>query len=349
MGRLRHRLRMLGHLGRNRSCACCGARWRQFAEFNGRPHALCLGCGSLERHRALAMFFADTHTLPGARVLHFAPEPSVSGLIEQTGVERHLTADLEPGKADVAADITDLPFEDDEFDLIVCSHVLEHVPDDAAALSELARVCEPGGLLAVMVPRPGNIRETIEDPGEQDPEVRERRFGQHDHVRIYGPDLADRIAGAGFDVEVRRYAPDGAASGNQSVFAATRCAWAPGSSAPATPGLGPGREVLDTTEAVGDAVPTTMSHEEHMDVTELGPAVRARRPRIDARPFVDGTGFPVGIADHPRHYVLEPTEGRAPGSCRLVRPEAVIPLHRLAAPGTTLSSGRHRANLSERR
>jgi SAM-dependent methyltransferase len=98
------------------------------------------------------------------------------------------------------ADARELPFEDDSFDAILCVHVLEHVADDRAALRELRRVLRPRGWAVIQVPI---LRDkTIEDPAEQDPAQRLRRFGQDDHVRVYGEDFFDRLSEAGFTPDV---------------------------------------------------------------------------------------------------------------------------------------------------
>lgn len=112
--------------------------------------------------------------------------------------EEYVSTDLEE-QADVQADITDLPFPDDRWDVIVCSHVLEHVNDDSSALKELRRVLAPGGRVVFIVPRRLGAA-TDEDPSVTDPKERTRRFGQADHVRIYGDDLEQRISAAGFDI-----------------------------------------------------------------------------------------------------------------------------------------------------
>ena len=100
-------------------------------------------------------------------------------------------------------DIQDLPFEPSSYDLIVCSHVLEHVPDDRRAMKELRRVLRPGGLALLQRPIDFEADSTVEDPDESDPDERTRRFGHTDHVRKYGRDIEDRLRTAGFDVSVR--------------------------------------------------------------------------------------------------------------------------------------------------
>jgi SAM-dependent methyltransferase len=130
------------------------------------------------------------------RVLHFAPESMLQRTIGNLATS-YVTTDIQEGIADVSADIANLPFADDEWDGIVCSHVLEHVPDDRAAMAELRRVLAPAGTAVIVVPRLAGAA-TDEDPSVTDAAERTRRFGQHDHVRLYGEDLEDRLKDAGF-------------------------------------------------------------------------------------------------------------------------------------------------------
>jgi SAM-dependent methyltransferase len=103
------------------------------------------------------------------------------------------TADMRT--VDVQASLTALPLRDDSVDVLICYHVLEHIPDDGAAMAEIARTLDPGGLALVQVPwRPE--RSTDEDPNAPE-EERTRRFGQADHVRMYGADFEDRLHSAG--------------------------------------------------------------------------------------------------------------------------------------------------------
>jgi SAM-dependent methyltransferase len=133
------------------------------------------------------------------RLLHLAPEPFLARRLQALPNLDYLSGDLEPGAAMAAVDLQRLPFPDRSFDRVLCVHVLEHVDDDAAALRELSRVLRPGGEAVVMVPLLGAT--TDEDPSAS-PEERLRRFGQADHVRLYGTDLRDRIAAAGLDARV---------------------------------------------------------------------------------------------------------------------------------------------------
>jgi SAM-dependent methyltransferase len=99
-------------------------------------------------------------------------------------------------------DLVDVDQPDDLFDVIICNHVLEHVPDDRRAMSELYRVLKPGGFAILQVPISFVIERTIEDPSISEPAERARLFGQPDHVRLYGADYPDRLGEAGFQVEV---------------------------------------------------------------------------------------------------------------------------------------------------
>jgi SAM-dependent methyltransferase len=146
----------------------------------------------------------DLLSRPGVRILHFASERFLAARL-RTRLARVVSVDPEDPEADVQADITNLPFGDREFDLIICSHVLERVPDDRSAMRELHRVLDSSGV--AIVQSPVNYRQptTFEAPELTDPEERMRLFSQRDHVRVYGPDLKDRFEDAGFLVAVTPY------------------------------------------------------------------------------------------------------------------------------------------------
>jgi SAM-dependent methyltransferase len=189
-----------------RLCPLCGATGEELFVPHGRTqrrNARCRECGSLERHRLVWAYLLETELFEGARkkVLHIAPEPVIRDHLERHPKVDYLSGDLRPGKAMVEMDITAMPWRDGSFDFILCSHVLEHVPDDRRALSELLRVLAPGGWAILAVPIRGE--HTYEDPSITSPEERERQFGQSDHVRKYGSrDFPERIRSAGFEVTV---------------------------------------------------------------------------------------------------------------------------------------------------
>lgn len=185
-------------------CPVCGGGFRRFVDGPaGRPRARCPRCGSLERHRATWLYLERRTTLLStpARVLQFAPEPSLGAKLREVHGDGLITGDLEPGNADRVLDITAIDLPDGSVDWVVVSHVLEHVPDDVRALREIGRVLAPGGVAFLQHPIHYGQATTYEDWAITDPEARRRAFGQDDHVRVYGRDFDERITRAGLAFE----------------------------------------------------------------------------------------------------------------------------------------------------
>lgn len=198
-------VKKLLYTGTNRFCPVCERSARKFRTYGYIPRldARCPWCGALERHRFVFYYLkhqTDLFSRKARRLLHIAPEKTLGKLIADAVGDGYLSADLVDPFAMVKMDITDIQYPDASFDIIYCSHVLEHVPDDRKAMSEFFRVLAPGGWAILNVPI--TAEQTIEDPDEKDPAERLRRFGQADHVRRYGPDYIDRLREAGFDVKV---------------------------------------------------------------------------------------------------------------------------------------------------
>lgn len=168
-----------------------------------RENVLSPGTYSLERHRLMWLYLKNETDFftKSAKVLHIAPEQSFIKRFRKLKNLDYTTSDLESPLADVKADICDLPFEDNSYDVIFCNHVLEHIPDDAKAMSELFRVMKPGGWGILQVPISYQREVTYEDPTITSKEDRRREFGQYDHVRVYGLDYYKRLEHAGFIVE----------------------------------------------------------------------------------------------------------------------------------------------------
>jgi SAM-dependent methyltransferase len=133
-------------------------------------------------------------------MLHIAPEMIFDLKLRQITNLDYLTADLFSPIAMMKMDITNIQYPDDSFDIIYCSHVLEHVPDDRQAMREFYRILKSEGWAVLLVPITADV--TFEDPSVTDPTERKRLFGQADHVRRYGPDYVDRLKEAGFNVMV---------------------------------------------------------------------------------------------------------------------------------------------------
>jgi SAM-dependent methyltransferase len=170
---------------------------------------------STDRERLIRVYLAsvrDFFTAPADRsVLHIAPEKRLARYFLAAGFADYVCGDLfTEGYRHPAyvrnMDVLDIPAADGAFDLVLCNHVLEHVPDDHRAMAELYRVLRPGGFAILQVPISADSPDTFEDFAVTDPQEREQVFGQFDHVRIYGQDYPDRLAAAGFTVE--RFAPD---------------------------------------------------------------------------------------------------------------------------------------------
>ncbi|WP_456460553.1 class I SAM-dependent methyltransferase [Lutibacter sp.] len=167
-----------------------------------RSNALSPSTFSLERHRLLWLYLKNETTFftSAKKVLHIAPEQCFLKQFKALSNLDYITADLNSPIADIKADICDLPFKEDTFDIILCNHVLEHIENDKKAMSELLRVLKPGGMGIFQVPQDLNREKTYEDFTITSPEERSKHFGQYDHVRIYGKDYFDKLRAVGFTV-----------------------------------------------------------------------------------------------------------------------------------------------------
>jgi SAM-dependent methyltransferase len=190
--------------GNGVTCVVCGGRFRHLLPYDGRPGARCPRCESLERHRRAVGHWRDRLDLfdTPRRVLHIAPEPGLERLLRRADNLDYVTGDLEPGHADRVVDLTAMAEADGSYDVVICSHVLEHVGDDVAAMREIARVLRPGGVAYLVVPHDPAGRAVYEDPTITSPSARRAAFGREDHVRLYSAaGFEERLRGAGLDVE----------------------------------------------------------------------------------------------------------------------------------------------------
>ena len=189
--------------GNNVTCPICSKSYRKFLPYgriNPRPNALCPNCLSLERHRLMWLYLQQrTNFFAGKRaVLHIAPEACFIKRFEKLHRDTYITADIESPLAKVKMDIHHIPFKENTFDAVLCNHVLEHVDNDIVAMKEICRVLKPGAFAILQIPFFAPVPDkTFSDPSITDAGVREKIFGQDDHVRRYGKDYPQRIEQAG--------------------------------------------------------------------------------------------------------------------------------------------------------
>lgn len=222
--KVERRIKLLWHQGSRYTCPFCGYSSRDLLPLGhdapvliekqviggSRRYGKCYKCGSSDRERLIYLYLKDElklfETSKKKRILHIAPEKNLTKTLLRSGFEDYVCGDLfTPGYKYPAhvkdIDILSIPYGDITFDLIICNHVLEHIPDDLRAMRELYRVLKPGGRAVLQVPISKNSAATFEDFSVTDPEKRELVFGQFDHVRIYGQDYVQRLRESGFNVK----------------------------------------------------------------------------------------------------------------------------------------------------
>ena len=175
-----------------------------------RDNALSPGTLSLERHRLLWLylnnetnFFSKT-----LKVLHIAPEQCFYNLFKNLKNINYTTFDLNSPLADIKGDICNLPFKENSFDFILCNHVLEHINDDNKAMKELYRVLNKNGTAILQVPINQKSSKTFEDSSIVDKKERIEKFGQYDHIRLYGLDYFKKLESFGFKVDPLKYSKE---------------------------------------------------------------------------------------------------------------------------------------------
>lgn len=197
--------------GNNVDCPVCEKSFRKFLSYGSkaahRENVLCPYDLTLERHRLMWLylkhksnFFTDS-----LNVMHIAPEQCFLDKFKAQKNIKYTTGDLVSPIADLHFDIHQIPLDDDQYDVIFCNHVLEHVDNDHQCMQELLRIMKPGGWGIFQVPIDASRQETYEDPTITSPEEREKHFWQYDHVRLYGLDYPNKLKAAGFNVEVFDY------------------------------------------------------------------------------------------------------------------------------------------------
>ncbi len=170
---------------------------------------VCPVCDSSYRTRAVVALLESLNlTYHNTRILHIAPEKGLYNYFTKKGPLNYICGDINPDKyshftSTVFVDLTKIPFPSESFDLVICNHVLEHIPDDDKAISEIRRVLSKGGNAIVQVPISNKLNYTLEDSAENTPKKRLARYGQSDHVRVYTlDDYVKKLTNAGLSASV---------------------------------------------------------------------------------------------------------------------------------------------------
>ena len=193
--------------------------------------AECPSCGSFERHRLQRLVFerlSKSIDFSQKSLLHVAPEDCNKAYFRRT-FGRYVTADLNAhdykaasglpiSDIDLQLDLTRMNLPDASHDVVLATHVLEHIAEDRAALLEIRRILRPGGF--AVLPVPINSAETIEYG-----EANGREFG---HVRACGPDYFDRYREVFTKVEV--YKSSDFSAKHQLYTVQDRTKWPPAGS-----------------------------------------------------------------------------------------------------------------------
>jgi SAM-dependent methyltransferase len=207
--RLKGHWRLLRRGGRGAgprfACNLCGWNGASLQRGGDAAELHCPACKSANRHRLIAWYLRHNAARllpPGTRVLHVAPEAPLAALVRAMPGISYESCDIARRDVTHRLDLQTEAITPAGFGLVLINHVLEHVPDDRAVLRNLFGTMVAGGICIVTVPMRAGGLPTDEDPAVISPAERLRRFGQSDHLRIYGPDMAVRMGEAGFDVDV---------------------------------------------------------------------------------------------------------------------------------------------------
>lgn len=180
-----------------------------------RP-GMCWKCRAKDKEKLLYLYLRDVVNLfdvHSLRLLHIAPENIIAQRILSIKSIDYVCGDFfakgymyPPYVRNM--NVLNLPFPDNDFDMVMCNHVLEHVEDDRKAMNELYRVLKKGGIGILQVPMSKNIEKTLEDSLVKTPKDRLAIFGQIDHLRLYGLDYKSRLEECNFRVELVHFSND---------------------------------------------------------------------------------------------------------------------------------------------
>lgn len=194
----------------------CGSKYqcnictKSFGRFRShgiirRNNVKCPYCLSLERTRLLWFYLIRELKIKknNYTILHVAPEAGISKKLKEINKSSYYSIDINPLNADIKMDLTNLNFPDNFFDIIICAHVLGHIPDEDKAIKEMFRVLKKTGktlILTVM----GNGK-TLENNNITSTKERIKKYGEPDLVRLHGSNFNEKLRNHGFKVNIVDY------------------------------------------------------------------------------------------------------------------------------------------------
>ena len=227
----RDRINIAKYRGNNYECPFCNLSVRQFLPYGkdiavikekeiigaGLRNVKCPKCYSIDRERLMYFYlknnFSKNFNTFDLKILHIAPKKNLMNYLSNLNFKEYVCGDLFAEGYHYSnfvqkLDVTDLPFEHNYFDFVICNHVLEHINEDTRAMKEIHRVLKKNAQAVLQVPISFKIDKTFEDPKITSSKQREIAFGQRDHVRIYGKDYVSRLESCGFSVEVSNFSAE---------------------------------------------------------------------------------------------------------------------------------------------
>lgn len=222
--KIKNLLDQVVHFGFKYKCPICNYSSRDLYKVGVNAHALinnqvigggerysgCYKCQSVDRVRLVYLYLMREYKLfekpKNLSILHMAPEFQISNKIRNQNFANYICGDLFTDGYTYPEyvqnmDVLNLPFNDNSFDLIICNHVLEHIDDEKKALESLYRVLKKSGTAILQVPISKCNSSTLEFPNVKTNDERLEKYGQYDHVRLYGQDYPNRLENVGFKVQ----------------------------------------------------------------------------------------------------------------------------------------------------
>jgi len=195
------------YAGSNFHCPCCDRNYSKFLNYGKIKNILCPGCASLGRHRLLWLYLKNETNILNSepKILHFAPEHFLQKKLKKINPTNYVSADIEHPLAMKHFDITKIPYKNNSFDFILCSHVLQEVKNDKLAMSEIHRVLNSNGTAIILCPVNEKSKTTYENKKAKTPKQRSEEFGYYGAIRTYGKDFKQKLKNAGFKVKTIDY------------------------------------------------------------------------------------------------------------------------------------------------